>query len=309
MFAYLKKWLRQLPGLGPLLQDVRALQKARANRCHQFAHFAYPGHYYSPIPGWQSIDRATAEPPSPHNGLHGIDLNLEGQATLWVRLCEHFAKLDLARQACPARRYYSDNSFFSHGDALVTGALMLAMRPGRILEIGSGFSSALMLDVSDIMGKAAPAMTFIEPDPVRLNRLLRAEDRKRVEVIEGLVQSQPTSLFSSLQAGDWLFIDSSHVGKCGSDLLFLLFEVLPRLKAGVLVHIHDIFWPFEYPKDWYAEGRAWNEAYFIRTLLLGGNTWRVLFWNSCFERAFPDEVRQQTDGLPSLGASLWLVKS
>ena len=89
-------------------------------------------------------------------------------------------------------------------------------------------------------------------------------------MIEKPVQDVPLELFRGLEANDILFIDSSHVSKIGSDVNFLFFEVLPILKPGVFVQIHDIFWPFEYPKAWYDLGWAWNEVYLVRAMLAGG---------------------------------------
>ncbi len=94
------------------------------------------------------------------------------------------------------------------------------------------------------------------------------------------MQDVALSTFDELEAGDLLFIDSSHVSKIGSDVNFLFFEVLPRLKAGVYIHVHDIFWPFEYPHSWIVEGRAWNEAYLLRALLCGNDGFEIVFWNS-----------------------------
>src|SRR4030095_14584076 len=107
--------------------------------------------------------------------------------------------------------------------------------------------------------------TFIEPCPERLIGLLTEEDMERVRIETNPVQRVDPTIFDSLEANDILFIDSSHIAKIGSDLLYIIFYVIPSLKKGVIIHFHDVLWPFEYPEKWLQEGRAWNEAYFLRS--------------------------------------------
>ena len=85
--------------------------------------------------------------------------------------------------------------------------------------------------------------------------------------------------FAALEGGDILFIDSTHVLKTGSDVVRLYNEIVPRLNAGVIVHIHDIFYPFEYPRDWVLEGRAWSEAYLVRVFLAFNSEYEILLFN------------------------------
>ena len=93
------------------------------------------------------------------------------------------------------------------------------------------------------------------------------------------------SVFDELNEGDILFIDSTHVLRTGSDVCFELFEVLPRLAPGVLVHFHDIFWPFEYPRAWVVdENRSWNELYAIRAFLMNNSDWHIIFFNHYFAK-------------------------
>src|SRR5262249_36932105 len=122
-------------------------------------------------------------------------------------------------------------------------------------------------------------LTFIEPYPALL-RTLFGGIVPRAEVIEKPVQEVPLSVFESLQANDILFIDSTHVMSTGSDVCFELLEILPRLAPGVLVHFHDMFWPFEYPRPWAVdENRSWNELYAVRAFLIGNRTWHVVLFN------------------------------
>ncbi len=133
------------------------------------------------------------------------------------------------------------------------------LRPRRYLEIGSGWSTALALDTNDQWLDGSMRVTCIEPYPDDLNKLLRPEDD--VEVLSRGVQGVELERFADLEPGDILFIDCSHVVKTGSDAHYLITRVLPIVPVGVYIHIHDIFWAFEYPDEWVYEGRAWNEAY------------------------------------------------
>src|SRR5690606_1833553 len=114
-----------------------------------------------------------------------------------------------------------------------------------------------------------PAFTFIEPYPRLLQSLITPDDAAAVTILPQRVQEVPLSVFDQLEPQDILFIDSSHVAKVGSDVVFLLLRVLPRLRPGVLIHFHDIFYPWSYPMRWIRQGCAWNESLFLRALLVG----------------------------------------
>jgi predicted O-methyltransferase YrrM len=181
------------------------------------------------------------------------------------------------------------------------------LRPRRIVEVGSGHSSALMLDTAD--ERAWPIkFLFIEPYPDRLKTLLRTSDAAH-EILPVPVQDVLLSRFDALESGDILFIDSSHVAKVGSDVVWLLEAVLPALHAGVVVHIHDIFWPFEYPEVWLRQGRAWNEAYFVRAFLQFNSAFEILWFTSYLTTCHRERVAAK---MPLLlrdhGGSLWLRK-
>ena len=134
-------------------------------------------------------------------------------------------------------------------------------RPARVIEVGSGYSSCALLDTNELFFGNSIACTFIEPYPQLLTSLLKDGDDSRITVVAKNLQDVELSVFSELSAGDVLFVDSSHVSKTNSDVNYVFFEILPRLSSGVYIHFHDIFYPFEYPKEWVYQGRAWNEAY------------------------------------------------
>jgi hypothetical protein len=123
------------------------------------------------------------------------------------------------------------------------------------------------------------------------------------------VQDVPLATFESLGPDDILFVDSSHVLKAGSDVQHLVDEVYPRLAPGVLLHVHDVFWPFEYPASWLATGCSLNEAYAIRALLQGSSAFEVVLWNDFLARFHRDRLAASmplvlAGGFPTGG--IWL---
>ena len=277
--------------------------------------FAPPGHFYSPIPSRDEVARHAAEKfARGPESLAGIDLNTAGQLAMVRALGPLTNDLAFPEEPQSGTRYYSENGGFAPGDATVLAAMMRHFRPRRIIEAGAGHSTAVMLDVAE-RDSMTVSIDCIEPDSVRLRSLLRGGDESRLTIHETLVQHMPLSFFATLEANDILFIDSSHVLKLGSDVSFLLLDVLPRLAKGVLVHVHDITTPFEYPPAWYDEGRAWNEAPALRSFLMFNRGFEIVFFCDYlvrFQQAalaahMPRALRQpkaHTDGNAS--CSLWL---
>ena len=136
------------------------------------------------------------------------------------------------------------------------------------------------------------------------------EAASRVRVFEKPVQQVPLSIFDALQAGDILFINSTHVLRTGGDVCFELFEILPRLSRGVLVHFHDMFWPFEYPRSWSVdENRSWNELYAVRAFLSYNDAWGIVLFNDYLaklERPMIEATYPQF--LHNSGGALWLLR-
>jgi predicted O-methyltransferase YrrM len=270
----------------------------------------YPrGHFYSPLPDIEWV-RANAERLLRKDVALGpsIDLREAEQEALLHQLATYLPEFDVPREAVPGARYYSQNRMFGVGSAFGLYAMLRHFQPKQVIEVGSGFTSALMLDVVDRYFEHGVTFDFIEPYPERLHSLLRPEDHERCRIHEVPVQEVPVSTFTRLRAGDFLFIDSSHVSRIGSDLNYLLFEVLPRLDAGVLVHFHDIFWPFEYPLSWLSQGRAWNEAYLLRAFLQYNRTFAIVQFNDYLGYRFADFDREQLPAIGEPGSSLWLRK-
>lgn len=234
--------------------------------------------------------------------IYDIDFNMEKQAEVFKYLVNLYKEIDKVNMKVE-RRFYEDNTKYGEIDALVLHGILLLVNPKRIIEIGSGFSTAVMLDTNEYCMDNRVKLEFIEPYPQRLNSLLRKEDNVNLQEI--FLQDVDMATFDKLEAGDILFVDSSHMAKMGSDVNKIFFNILPRLKSGVYVHFHDIFKDFEYPKEWIELGRVWNECYLLRTFLMNNNAYEIIFfcdmWNEQFEKT-------KLFGKFVGGANLWLRK-
>ena len=203
-------------------------------------------------------------------------------------------------------RYYFKNPAYSYADAIFLYSMLRLFKPKQLVEIGSGFSSALTLDVNEKFLDDSMKITFIEPYPQILYNLFRDKDKKHT-VIRSPVQLIPLDFFEGLREGDLLFIDSTHVSKIGSDVNYIYLEIFPRLKPGVLIHIHDVFPGFEYPPHWVYSGVSWNEQYLLRALLVGNQKFEILLIGNQMienERAWFKEKMPLC--LKDQGGSIWL---
>jgi len=274
-------------------------------------HGSFPGgHFYSPLP---DIDEVVARAKSIFDPCvdlgPSIDIRRDAQERLLSDLAGYYPQFPWLNEAAPSCRFHFDQRMFGYGDALILYSILRHMKPKRVIEVGSGFSSALILDVNDLFFDHSMELTFIEPYPDRLNTLLRTEDCKNVTLIDDIVQNTPVTLFEELDAGDVLFIDSSHVSKVGSDVNYLVFQVLPALKSGVVIHFHDIVWPFEYPMQWIIGGKAWTEAYLLRAFLQYNRHFEILLFNSYISLIFKSFVEERMPLFAkNPGGSLWLHK-
>jgi hypothetical protein len=271
-----------------------------------------PGHYYSAIP-LQGPALEIAEK-SRQNifDIQGVDLREESQLRLFEELVPFMKESSFRNEEkVEGHRFFNKNTVYGYSDALILEAMIRRLKPARIIEAGSGFTSALMLDVNDKYFGGKLNLNFIEPYPERLFRLLTEQDKQRVGLhIQGL-QTVDISLFKTLEANDILFIDSTHVAKTGSDLLYLFFEILPALNSGVYIHFHDIFNNFEYLPFHFNRGLgfAWNENYFLRAFLMHNDAYEVVMFSNFLESKYRDRMESKMPGYPfSTGAQFWMKK-
>ena len=286
------------------------------NRDNQrFVNRYAPGHFYSPLPSFSEIDaRKERIFDNTPTELPGIDLHHDEQVSLLQGLSERFlAQMpDYKMKPIDGFRFHHNNNFYSRKDAALLYCMMRHLQPRRIVEVGSGFSSAMILDTNEHYFDNSIELTFIEPYPERLYDNIRSADREVVRILKKPVQDVPLSEFAELSEGDILFIDSSHVTKIGSDVNYLLFTVLPYLNPGVFIHFHDIFYPFEYLQHWVEEGRAWNEAYILRAFLQYNPTFQIRLFTAYLLQHAPKLFETDAWGkVPEDGSrsSFWMQKT
>jgi len=235
------------------------------------------GHYYSPIPNHDDVLEYIKSLKRNDMELPDINLNKESQFKLLQEYHEFYDNLPFPKQKGQDCRYYYAQNWFGYGDAIFLYSFLRKNKPRRIVEVGSGFSSAVILDTIERFFDQQTEITFIEPYPDRLISILKPQDKEKIQIINKKVQDTPIEIFTSLGLGDLLFIDSTHVVKYGSDVQFLMFEIIPKLSPGVFVHFHDVFFPFEYPSGWLTKGIYWNEDYFLRAFLAYNSQWSIFF--------------------------------
>jgi len=270
-------WLKKIPGALLFYRLIRFFSCLVKSQSYPFIIVYPPGHFYSPIPNLKHIlNKSRVIFARNFIDCLGINLRKKSQLEMLEYFSPYYAELPFSDTANNSLRYHYQNEFFKYADAIILYSFLRYFKPHQVIEVGSGYSTALMLDVNNLFLENSIRFNFIEPNPTRLFSLLRSEDRKNYTVIQKPVQDVSLELFKSLKEGDFFFIDSSHIVKIGSDVAHIFFNILPILNPGVIIHFHDILWPFEYPKEWFIEGRCWNEAYFLRTFLQYNSRFEII---------------------------------
>jgi hypothetical protein len=267
-----------------------------------------PGHFYSPIVNTTEIELDAPKLFKRHPAL-GLEMNLAEQKNTFQLLAQHMNSMPFGDEPTPGLRYNYNNTSYAFGDAFAYWGMIATYRPRRIIEVGSGFTSALALDAIQHF-RLETACTFIDPHPDLLLKVAKPTEPHKV--IANRVQEVNPTIVEALEPGDILFIDSSHVVKTGSDVHYEITELLPRVAPGVLLHFHDIFDSFEYPAAWVIEaGQSWNELYFLQAFLMYNSEFKIQYFNDYFVkecepelRLLPNEVRRKICLNP--GGGLWL---
>jgi len=267
-----------------------------------------PVHFYSPIPDTRELDEAYPPPSS----LVGIDLRTEFQLKL---LEEVFPQYAIEYNAFPSQpadptAFYLNNDAFNGIDPHVYYCFVRHIFSQVIIEVGSGYSTLLGFQAIQVNNTSA-RLIVIDPWPRDFTSDFLRVNGRRIEYIPAKVQEVAIDLFLQLQENDILFIDGSHVVRTGSDVCFLFQEVIPRLSEGVIVHFHDIFLPFDYPKEWVVEKHVfWTEQYMLQAYLTENSHAEVLFAAHFISSEYPDMVRTAfPNALWWGGGSFWIRKS
>jgi hypothetical protein len=262
-----------------------------------------PVHFYQPIPDTRSLPDVLWDKRSE---LVGVDMNDSFQLDL---LRKHFPKFRDEYEQFPTRptgepsHFYAKKGPFRGIDAIVAHCMVRHFQPRLIIEIGAGISSLVLGEAA--MKNNNRGLICIEPFP---QEFLKQGFPGLYSLIEKKVQDVNLDFFSQLGSGDILFIDSSHTVKIGGDVNYLFLEVLPRLNPGVIVHVHDIFFPFDYRRDWVMdEFRFWTEQYLLQAFLSFNSQFEVLMANHYLSHRYRKDLRTTFPSLPALGGgSFWM---
>lgn len=267
------------------------------------------GHFYSPIVDVDFIKARSDTIFGTKQLIAGIELNVDKQKEFARFIVESTTNLPFQDDKILGLRYFYDNNAYVYGDAVVYSAMLLKHRPARIIEIGSGYSSALALDVIDLMEGYSPEVELFDPYPALVESLLAEKPSPNVKIEGKFVQDVPLAKLLSLEAGDFYFMDTTHIVKTGSDVLYHFEEILPRLKSGVILHLHDIFYPFEYPKSWVLDDKlSWNEIYYFRAFMNNNLDYEILYFNNYMAQNHGHLLAGSAPCMKNGGASIWFRK-
>lgn len=233
----------------------------------RFGFFVVPDHFYYPIPSTDDLRRK--RPWDEAYPTAGIDLREEFQLGLLNDFEPYVSEYEP-----------SDSGFESNGDGPVLYAMVRELEPDRVVEVGSGTSTRVVLEASERNASESGERTdvvAIEPYPDDDLREL-AERHDNLTLRESRAEEVDVEYYTSLGSGDFLFVDSSHVSRVGNDVNHLYLKVLPRLPAGVYVHAHDIRYPYEYPKEWLLDDHHfWTEQYLLQSFMMYNDSFEVIW--------------------------------
>lgn len=290
--------------------DIESAVSNPIKECTNCSGFVPGGHFYSPIPNLEEIKESEDQIFNYNTKeIKGVDLNVDTQLNYLNKIIEFYPDLPFEDEQKEGLRYKFENGSYSYSDAIFLYGMIRNLKPSKIIEVGCGFSSCVILDTNELFFDNSINTTFIEPYPDLLYSLIKSTDLDRIMVIPKKLQTVDLNIFKTLNEGDILFIDSTHVSRAGSDVNYLFFEMLPSLNKGVHVHFHDVFYPFEYPKEWIYSGRAWNEDYLLRAFLQYNNTFEIVAFNTFLEIFYQEIFENKLPlCLKNLGGSIWIKK-
>jgi hypothetical protein len=263
--------------------------------------------FYSPIPALEEITPGTFERVSP---LAGIGFDLDAQLR-WVgdelaAPMKEFRPVHAGNDA--SRQYAAGTASYPQLDATVLYGMVRRLRPRRVIELGSGASTLVLSEASRANARdGAPLqLDVFDPFPSVPDDLPGLGSLRRARA-----QDVPLEVLQDLRDGDVLFVDTTHTVKLGSDVNFIVLDVLPTLARGVVVHFHDIFLPHEYPRRWLEDyALYWNEQYLVQAFLAENDKWEILCAISALARRRGDELAALLPpDTPRHGAALWLRRT
>jgi predicted O-methyltransferase YrrM len=246
-----------------------------------------PKHYYTPFADLDQLAQSKKIWAKPSE-MPGMAISLAAQAKEFAHFCAPFAAevVDNQNYKFGVQEHFGPG--FGYIEAKVLHTMIRSLKPAKVIEIGSGVStwcSLQALQKNQFENQKSFELICVEPYPsAKLQSLAQIKLERR------FVQTCPHSLFEQLQAGDILFIDSSHTVKPGADVNFLFLEVIPRLRPGVIIHVHDIYFPYDYQRDVLQTFFQASETALLRALLIGNEHLKILFSLSHLHYVSPQTI-------------------
>jgi len=235
--------------------------------------------FYSPIPAWDELPEGFFDRRSP---LRGITFDVDAQVAYLRSLESSLAEFE------PPDGFSWGNGMYDLVEADVLYALVRAHAPKRIIELGSGFSSLIIAAAAGRNSRDGHEPRYTIYDPFARDFIRRGVPGAELRTVTAA--AVPLDDLQALEAGDILFIDTTHTVKLGSEVNYLMLDVLPTLAPGVLVHVHDIFLPYEYPRSFFGRRLYWNEQYLLQAFLAQNADWKILLPLFALVRDRPDDV-------------------
>jgi hypothetical protein len=281
---------------------IRGIKRDLVN----YEKWGIPGHFYNPIPNIDEVIQFEYEVER-KDEYAGINLCDEEQWKFIDACKKLYSEIPFPHNKTDLYLYHFQNPNYSYADGIFYYFILRNFSPKKIIEIGSGYSTCLAIDVNKIYFQNNIEIYAVEPYPDLVIQLTGSD---APTLINKKIQEVDLLTFDQLDENDILFIDSSHVLKAGSDLNYIFFKIIPRLKKGVLIHFHDIFDKFKYPLNWITEYyRGWNEVYALKLFLMYNEHFKVIAFNNYLiknnEKWFKEHMPLC---LENPGGSIWLRK-
>jgi hypothetical protein len=303
LYCALNRWIRMLPvGMVQKLLRAFAVQPQVAERA---GFQVYPKVFYSPFPDPAEVNLTVLRE---KRALPGIPIDVPRALSLLDQLFQYAPELESFRRGLEGARAWEQT--YPAFDTATLYTMLRQFKPRRYLEVGCGWSSrasSAALKRNRTEGAACEAL-YVEPyPPAHLKEITLPG-----EFLQKKVQDVPLETFKRLSNGDVLFIDTSHVIKTQNDVEYELLHILPILAPGVIVHIHDIFTPYDYPEEWLVGSGpnrgGPNEQYALECLLSGGPQWDIILPVHLLWREHSDRLGRLLPGVAGRPAAFWLRK-
>jgi hypothetical protein len=251
-----------------------------------------PVHFYQPIPDTRTMKESLW---SRQSQLVGININEQRQ----IELIGQFLRFKHEYDAFPRRRasrpwqFYANNPNFGPVDAEMLYCMIRHFRPRKVVEIGCGYSTYLLAEALRKNEEETGHQAELIAVDLHPGRVLKSGFPGLSRLIPQRVEEVDLAEFEALEENDILSIDSSHVLRIGGDVHHEYLEILPRLSKGVIVHIHDVFLPSEYPRRWVLQmHRFWNEQYLAQAFLAFNGAFEIVWCGSYMHVKHPDKLAE-----------------